>query len=95
MRKLILMLCLAALPFAVQAGELKTVTLAVDGMTCSMCPITVKKALRKVQGVSDVTAKYEGDGVGWAKVTYDPAKVSVKDLTHATAQAGYPSRLRP
>ena len=95
MRKLILILCLAALPFAVQAGELKTVTLTVDGMTCSMCPITVKKALRKVQGVSDVTAKYEGDGVGWAKVTYDPAKVSVKDLTHATAQAGYPSRLRP
>jgi len=96
MRKLILMLCLVALPLgSVVAGELKTVTLAVDGMTCSMCPITVKKALRKVQGVSDVTAKYEGDGVGWAKVTYDPAKVSVKDLTHATAQAGYPSRLRP
>jgi len=98
MRKLILILCLAALSFlsfAVLAGELKTVTLAVDGMTCSMCPITVKKALRKVEGVSDVTVKYEGDGVGWAKVTYDPAKVSVKDLTHATAQAGYPSRLRP
>jgi len=95
MRKLILIVCLAALSFAVQAAELKTVTLAVDGMTCNMCPITVKKALRKVQGVSDVTAKYEGDGVGWAKVTYDPAKVSVKDLTHATAQAGYPSRLQP
>ena len=96
MRKLILMLCLVALPLgSVAAAELKTVTLAVDGMTCSMCPITVKKALRKVQGVNDVTAKYEGDGVGWAKVTYDPAKVSVKDLTHATAQAGYPSRLRP
>lgn len=76
------------------AGELKTVTLSVDEMTCNMCPYTVKKALRKVQGVSEVSAKYEGDGVGWAKVTYDPSKVKVEDLTFATEQAGYPSRLK-
>jgi len=76
------------------AGELKTITLSVDKMTCNMCPITVKKALRKVEGVSEVSAKYEGDGIGWAKVTYDPAKVSVKDLTFATEQAGYPSRIK-
>ncbi len=77
---------------AVLAGELKTVTLFVDKMTCSMCPITVKKALRKVDGVSDVNVKYEGDGIGWATVTYDPAKVKIEDLTFATTQAGYPSR---
>jgi len=79
---------------AAQASELKTVTLSVDKMTCNMCPITVKKALRKVDGVSEVTAKYEGDGIGWATVTFDPSKVSVKDLTFATEQAGYPSRLK-
>lgn len=77
---------------AALAGELKTVTLSVDKMTCSMCPITVKKALRKVDGVSDVNAQYEGDGIGWATVTYDPAKVKIEDLTFATTQAGYPSR---
>ncbi len=76
------------------AAELKTITLKVDKMTCSMCPITVKKALRKVEGVSKVIAKYEGDGNGWAKVTYDPDKASVDDLTHATEEAGYPSRLK-
>lgn len=76
------------------AGELKTITLSVDKMTCNMCPITVKKALRKVDGVSEVSAKYEGDGVGWAKVTYNPSKVSVEGLTFATGQAGYPSRLK-
>jgi len=95
MRTLILMLCLVALPITALAGETKTVTLAVDGMTCNMCPITVKKALRKVPGVSEVTAKYEGDGVGWARVSFDPARVKVEDLTRATEQAGYPSRLRP
>jgi|HubBroStandDraft_4_1064222.scaffolds.fasta_scaffold475628_2 mercuric transport protein len=30
----------------------KTVTLNVSGMTCAVCPITVKKALEKVEGVS-------------------------------------------
>ncbi|NOX76882.1 MAG: hypothetical protein GXP17_09800 [Gammaproteobacteria bacterium] len=63
-------------------------------MTCNMCPITVKRALRKVAGVTEVSAKYEGDGIGWATVTYDPAKVKIADLTFATEQAGYPSRLQ-
>lgn len=76
------------------ASESKTITLSVDKMTCNMCPITVKRALRKVDGVSEVSAKYEGDGVGWATVTYDPTKVNVEDLTFATEQAGYPSRLK-
>ena len=77
------------------AGELKTVTLAVDKMTCNMCPITVKKSLKKIDGVTDVVAKYEGDGNGWAKVTYDSDKATIDDLTFATEEAGYPSRLKP
>ncbi len=77
-----------------QAAELKTIILSVDKMTCNMCPITVKKALRKVDGVREVSAEYEGDGKGWAKVTYDPSKVDVEGLIFATEQAGYPSRLQ-
>lgn len=76
------------------AGELKTVTLDVEKMTCNMCPITVKKALKKVDGVSKVIAKYEGGGNGWATVTFDPGKTNIDDLTFATAEAGYPSRLK-
>ena len=77
------------------AGELKTVTLDVDKMTCNMCPITVKKALKKLDGVTEVVAKYEGEGNGWAKVTYDSSKANIDDLTLATEKAGYPSRLKP
>jgi len=80
--------------FSAIAGEMKTVTLAVDKMTCGMCPITVKMALKKVDGVADVTAKYEGDGDGWAKVTYDSEVTDIEDLTFATEMAGYPSRLK-
>ena len=77
------------------AAALKTVTLDVDKMTCNMCPITVKKALKKIDGVSSVVTKYEGKGNGWAKVTFDPAKTTIDELTFATEEAGYPSKLKP
>jgi len=99
MRKVLLTLSvyiiLLTLSAVTLAGELKTVTLDVDKMTCNMCPITVKKALKKIDGVTEVVAKYEGEGNGWAKVTYDPSKADVDDLTFATEEAGYPSRLKP
>lgn len=89
-----LLLSLLIITPSLLAGELKTITLNVKNMTCSMCPITVKKSIRKIDGVTKVVAKYEGDGNGWAKVTYDPSKADVDDLTFATEEAGYPSRLK-
>src|SRR5258708_34981496 len=80
----ILMLA-AALP---ALAETKTVTLDVPSMTCPVCPITVKKALSAVPGVSRtdvIFAKRE------AIVTYDDAKTNVAALTKATLDAGYPS----
>jgi len=99
MRKVLITL-LATILLLVQmtvtlAGELKTITLDVDKMTCNMCPVTVKKALQKIDGVTDVVAKYEGEGIGWVKVTYDPSKTTIDDLTFATEEAGYPSRVQP
>lgn len=98
MRKLLIMLALSLFVLGSTtmafAGEMKTITLSVDKMTCNMCPITVKKALRNLDGVSEVTAKYEGEGAGWAKVSYDPSKVAIEDLTFATEMAGYPSRVK-
>lgn len=86
-----------ALPGIVQAQDQQpaqqTVTLQVENMTCSMCPYTVKKALKRVDGVKAVEAKFEGDGEGWAKVTFDPGKTDVESLVKATTGAGYPSHL--
>ena len=95
MKSILLALFLALTAFTANAAELQTVRLEVDKMTCNLCPLTVRTALQKVEGVEKATAKYEGDGVGWAEVTFDPDKVSVEDLTFATEMAGYPSRLKP
>lgn len=70
----------------------RTVTLSVSNMTCAACPITVRKALQKVPGVQSVKARLEPLE---AVVTFDDAKASVRQLTEATKNAGYPSSPKP
>ena len=75
--------------FSVTAwADLKSVTLAVPGMDCPVCPITVRKALENVEGVHKVTVEYETRTV---MVDYDDAKVALPGLTQATTDAGFPS----
>lgn len=84
----IAMLLAAGSALAVQ----RTVTLAVDNMTCELCPTTVKKSLAKVAGVSQVAVSFEKKT---ATVTYDDGETTLAALTAATTQAGYPSRAVP
>jgi periplasmic mercuric ion binding protein len=66
----------------------QTVTLSVPGMTCAACPVTVKKALSKVEGVEKIVIHFDQKE---AVVTFDDAKTNVEALTKATENAGYPS----
>ncbi|MGH8395995.1 MAG: mercury resistance system periplasmic binding protein MerP, partial [Pseudomonas sp.] len=86
MKKLFVALALAAIVAPVWAA-MQTVTLSVAGMTCAACPITVKKALAKVEGVSKIDVSFEKRE---AVVTFDDAKANVQKLTKATENAGYP-----
>ena len=90
MKKLIVVSALLAMSAPSFAGS-KSVTLAVPGMTCELCPATVKKALSKVPGVSNVAVSFEKRE---AVVSFDDAKASVEALTKATTNAGYPSTLK-
>lgn len=90
MRKL-LMLILAAMPLAVLAATPKAVTLAVQNMTCELCPLTVRKSLEKVPGVSAVKVDFDKKT---ATVTYDADQAKPEALTKATTNAGYPSTVQ-
>jgi periplasmic mercuric ion binding protein len=68
----------------------QTITLAVDNMTCELCPITVKASLEDVPGVVKADVSYEQKT---AVVTFDDAKANVADLINATTNAGYPSQV--
>ena len=72
------------------AGE-RTVTLAVQNMYCSACPLTVKSSLQAVPGVAQVVVSYADKT---AVVTFDDARTAVPALITATTNAGYPSALK-
>jgi mercuric ion binding protein len=88
MLRSVLVGAIVALPFTLFAGTLQTVTLDVQNMTCAVCPITVKKALERVPGVTDAKVDFDNKT---ASVSFDPEKASPAQLTKATGDAGYPS----
>ena len=82
---------LAALVLAAPAwASTRTVTLKVSRMTCAACPITVKKALEKVPGVTKIVVSFEKKQ---AVITFDDAKTNFDALVKATKDAGYPSKV--
>ena len=85
-----LTLVLAALLAAPAWAATQTATLAIPGMTCGACPITVHKALQRVPGVEKIVINENQKQV---TVTFDDAKTNLPALTQATANAGYPSTI--
>ncbi len=90
MRKIIVSIALALVSSTALAA-VQTITLSVPGMDCPVCPITVKKALEKVDGVKKANVEFKSRE---AKVTYDAAITTPDKLMKATTDAGYPSTLK-
>ena len=89
MRKLILK-TLNMLPLAALADTPLSVSLDVQNMTCELCPITIKKSMEKVSGVSAVKVDFDKKT---ASVSYDADKAQLETLTKATTNSGYQSTL--
>lgn len=70
----------------------RTVTLAVDNVSCESCPYIVKQSLVRVDGVSQVAVSFEKKT---ATVSDDDRKATLAALTNATTEAGYPSKAIP
>ncbi len=87
---------LAPLQSAAQTGaqraqaQVRTASFAVDNMTCAACPITVRTAISRVDGVRSVEVDF---GAKRATVSYDPARATPEVIAAASANAGYPARL--
>jgi mercuric ion binding protein len=69
------------------AGE-RTITFAVDNMTCASCPYIVKSSMEGVLGVAKVVVSF---GAKTAVVTFDDAKTSPDAIAAASMNAGYPA----
>ena len=70
------------------AGE-RTITFAVDNMTCASCPYIVKSSMDGVLGVAKVAVSFRAKT---ATVTFDDAKTNPATIAAASMNAGYPAR---
>lgn len=87
MRKTLIAILLAV-PLTALANNPQTVVLDVRNMTCSLCSITIQKALQKVPGVTDARIDYSKK---IATVKFDRDKTNAAALVKATTDAGFPS----
>ncbi len=68
----------------------QTQTFNVENMTCSTCPITVKKAMKRVDGVKSIAVDLDS---GTAIAVFDPAVTSVEEIAAASTDVGFPATL--
>lgn len=65
---------------------LRTEIITVNGMTCDHCKMTVTRAVKEVEGVSDVRVDLERKEV---EVVFDPGKADLGDIREAITGVGY------
>ena len=71
-------------------GE-ETVSFTVEKMTCATCPIAVRKAMERVEGVKEVTVDLDSKT---AVVTYDAAMTDATAIGAASTDVGFPATVR-
>jgi mercuric ion binding protein len=73
------------------AATPQTTVLDVQNMTCPVCSITIREALKKVPGVIDAKVDYDHKT---ATVKFDAEKTNPPALVKATTNSGFPSTVR-
>ena len=68
-----------------------TTTFHVTGMTCGGCEVGVRRTIKKLDGVEEVTASFKEES---AVVTYDPAKARPDAIVEAIEKLGYKARVK-
>lgn len=74
----------AALPSA----KLATAVFTIEKMTCATCPISVRKAMQRVEGVKSVKVDFE---TKIATVVFDPSMATAAQIAAASTDVGYPA----
>jgi len=70
----------------VQESQVQTITLDIEGMTCTGCEATVKNAAYQLDGVLEVKANYK---TGKATITYYQSMLQPKDIEDAINKTGF------
>ncbi len=71
------------------SAKLSTANFAIKNMTCATCPITVRRAMERVDGVHEVTIDFEAKT---ATARFDPKRTTAIAIAAASTNAGYPAQ---
>lgn len=87
----LLSLCVLCIAFTATSASAasRTIQLSIENMTCTMCDITVRKAIEKVEGVNEVKVDYD---TKTADVVFDTEVTTIKAIEDASTMAGYPAK---
>jgi copper chaperone CopZ len=86
---LLIPLCLVCLASG-SAAQFKSVTIGVDGLTCSSCSYGVEQSVRKLDFVKDFTPDLNA---ATATISFQPdKKISIDELVKKVYQAGFSVR---
>jgi len=72
-------------------ATLETATFSVEKMTCATCPIAVRKAMERVDGVQEVKVDLDSKT---AIVVYDAAHASINEIGAASTNVGFPATVQ-
>lgn len=67
-------------------GEVKSIEIPIEGMSCMSCVANVKKTLTSIDGVIKVNVSLQSKN---ATIKYDPEKVISEQLKKAINKIGY------
>ncbi len=69
-------------------ADTRTVTFEIENMTCAMCPVTVRTAMKRVDGVRSVDVDFDNKT---AVVVFDPDVTTAELIAQASTDVGYPA----
>lgn len=69
----------------------ETATFNVEKMTCATCPISVRKAMERVDGVKEVSVDFEDKT---ATVIFDATATTTAEIGKASTNVGFPASLK-
>lgn len=67
-------------------NQLKSITIPIEGMTCSACSTAVERALKRLEGVSDAYVNLTTEK---AMITYDASIIKTSHIKQSIVKAGY------
>ena len=85
---LLSIICLSASDLRAGTSDETTAQFSVEKMTCATCPISVRKAMERMDGVKHVEVDLE---TKIATVIFDASVTTASDISNASTDVGFPA----